>query len=224
MSGPVNPNSPYPPQPPQYSPQTQYPPQYPPQQPPYGQPYRGFPPGSPVNSGPQKPVSIVIFGIFHLVVALFSLGWVIWLSAMLAIGMNNERVNDAMNRNSDIMLLIYEQTGYVQYQIFIIVLGGLLTLVLFAAGILLLMGKEKGRDLSVSYSIGSIVLNVLSMAFQIFTGIMLLSSIDAPRRVSEPAGMMVLVGAVMLFFCLIYPALTLLFMTRKPVKDYLNQK
>ena len=215
MAGPNSPippqNSPYQPQPPQYS-----------QPPVYGQPYPAYPAQVRVDSGPKKPVSILIFGIFHLVISFFSLGWLAWLTTMLALAMNQEGARPGFNnRSNDSLLLIYEQMGYVQYQIFIIVLGALLTFVLIAAGILLLMGKEKGRDLSVSYGVGSMVLNVLSMVFQIYTGIVLLSGAEAPKRVAEPAGFLVLIGAGLMLFWLIYPLLTLIFMTRKSVKEYL---
>ncbi|MDP1560682.1 MAG: hypothetical protein Q8M16_04740 [Pirellulaceae bacterium] len=208
---------------------------------PYQPPFRpqaavvapGIPTGVPMTTGPQKPVSIIIFGIFHLFVALFSFLWLTWLTVMLVIAMNTAGANGPMagqpgmnrpNRANDPLLLIYDQTGYVQYQIFVIVLGAVLTLVLIAAGILLLLGKDKGRDLSVSYSFASIILNILSMAFQFFTGFMLLNSTDYPRSMTQPAGTMVMVGGGLLFFCLIYPTLTLIFMTRKSVKEYLQRK
>lgn len=223
MSGPVNPGQP---------PVSPNPSGYPTQAP-YGQPYGGFPSGQLVQRGPSKPASIFIFGIFHLVIAFFSFLWLAFLTAMLVAARSRMVDIDPQfdhpgliraNRSNDTLLAIYEQTGYSQYQIFVIVFGAGLTLILIAAGILLLMGKEKGRDLSVSYSVASIILNVVSIAFQLFTGSMLANSNDMPTRVAQQAGMMVILGGLMLLGCLVYPALTFIFMTSRSVKEYLQRQ
>lgn len=197
-------------------------------QPPYGQPYAGVP----IQSGPSKPISITLFGVTNLIVSFFSLAWVAGLLIWLVTwpGSTGQPMQDvripgqpsiSRYERDGSLTLIYEQTGYFQYQIFIIVLGALLGLVLLVAGVLLLMGKEKGRDLSISYSIGSIILNVLSIGFQVYTGVVLLNSFDAPRRITQEAGTMLIFGGVVMFFFLLYPTLVLIFMTRKSVKDYL---
>ncbi len=223
MSGPVNPG-----QPPVFQNPSGYP-----AQPSYGQPYGGFPSGQFVQRGPGKPASILIFGIFHLVIAFFSFLWLAWLTAMLVTARSRMDAMDPQfdhpgliraNRANDTLLAIYEQTGYTQYQVFVVVIGAVLTLVLIAAGILLLMGKEKGRDLSVSYSVASIILNVVSIVFQLYTGSMLMNSNDMPTRIAQQAGMMVIMGGLILLGCLIYPALTCIFMTRRSVKDYLQRQ
>ena len=174
------------------------------------------------GGGQKKPGSILIFGILHLVIGFFSLGSVVWQGLILGIALN--RLNDGNGITRDRLLLVYEQMGYVQFQIGSVVLGALLTFVLIAAGILLLMGKEKGRDLSVSYGVGSIILNLLSTAFQVFTGLTLLSSIDAPKNIAEPAGMASIMSGILALAFLVYPTVTLVCMTRKSVKDYLQTK
>lgn len=172
------------------------------------------------GAGSKKPVSILIFGILNLVIGFFSLGYVTWQGVILGIALNRLKEGNGFTRDS--LLLVYEQMGYVQFQIGSVVLGALLTFVLIAAGILLLMGKEKGRDLSVSYSVGSIVFCLLSTSFQIFTGLTLLSSTDAPKKFAEPAGMAVMTSGILALAFLIYPTVTLICMTRKSVKDYLQ--
>ena len=164
----------------------------------------------------------MIFGILHLVIGFFSLGSVVWQGLILGIALN--RLNDGNGITRDRLLFVYEQMGYVQFQIGSVVLGALLTFVLIAAGILLLIGKEKGRDLSVSYGVGSIILNLLSTAFQVFTWLTLLSSIDAPKNIAEPAGMASIMSGILALAFLVYPTVTLVCMTRKSVKDYLQTK
>ncbi len=222
MSAPNNPGSP------QFRPQQGKPqvPAYLQQQPSYAAGVPGGAGGYRPNNlgaggvGSKKPVSILIFGILNLVIGLFSLGYVIWQGVILGIALN--RLKEGSGFTRDTLLLVYEQMGYVQFQIGSVVLGALLTFVLIAAGVLLLMGKEKGRDLSVSYSVGAIIFNLLSTSFQIFTGLTLLGSSDAPKRFAEPAGMAVMTSGILALAFLIYPTVLLICMTRKSVKDYLQ--
>lgn len=182
----------------------------------------GYPPNylNAGGAGAKKPVSVLIFGILNLVIAFFSLGYVTWQGVVLGLALNRLKEGNGFTR--DRLLLVYEQMGYVQFQIGSVVLGALLTFVLIAAGILLLMGKEKGRDLSVSYSVGSIIFNLLSTSFQVFTGLTLLNSTDAPKSIAEPSGMAVMTSGVLALAFLIYPTVVLICMTRKSVKDYLQ--
>jgi len=192
------------------------------------------------NMRGQKPASITVFGILHLVFGvcgLFAIAGSAYFMVTMQIELQSLENQPAFNQSRsfnqtgfnepkrfrDPLQAIYGQPGYLQAQIISIVVGLALTLVLLSAGALLLKSKEKGRYYSIIYGYGAMIMAGIWIIFYSVVCVMLANDPRVLPRERDTSTMILIGFVVLQLISMIYPVLTITFMTRKGVRDYLLQ-
>lgn len=170
------------------------------------------------RSGPKtKPVSITAFGVLHLHWGVLSLGLYGYSIVVLMFFVRRTNVPP-----SNPML---DQLGTDYTWTFVsLAVGTLLTLLMMAAGVLLLAHNWLGRVLTILYGWIAIGFGMIDTIIQGFISISGLLSFGA---IEEELDLVLLLMTYVFPLCLcfiamIYPGLAIFFMTRNNVKDYLQ--
>jgi hypothetical protein len=177
-------------------------------------PYRS--PLAPAAASPSaRPASLIVFGILNILFGVLGLCGTAGSSAMFFV----QLPRDPAIPNPMLDLLDSNPTFRLFMQV-TIVLGGLASLVLLAAGIGLLLTKAWGRTLSVGYAWYAIVAAIIGT---VVNWVYLIQPLMAAMKdVEGPAAMGVVGGAVggLLggLFSLVYPVVLLVFMNRSAVR------
>lgn len=177
-------------------------------------PYRS--PTAPAAASPAaRPASLIVFGILDILFGVLGLCGTAGSSAMFFL----QLPRDPAMPNPMLDLLDSNPTFRLFMQV-TIVLGGLASLVLLAAGIGLLLTKAWGRTLSVGYAWYAIVAAIIGMIVQWIYVVQ--PMLAAMKGAEGPAAMGALGGVVggLLggIFSLVYPVVLLVFMNRAAVR------
>jgi hypothetical protein len=155
----------------------------------------------------QRPVSVTIFGILNIGLAIFG---------MMSLALSKVIVALARQSPGGIVKLLNDNPAYAAWMKVSIVMGLVSNTVLLVAGVALLLLKNWGRITSIVYGIYAIIWS-LAGACIVFVSLTaaLHGNLDRFGGIAIAFG---LVGAVIgLAFSLAYPILLLIFMTRPNV-------
>jgi hypothetical protein len=177
-------------------------------------PYRSPTPSAAVSAA-ARPASLLVFGILNVLFGVLGLCGTAGSSAMFFL----QLPRDPAMPNPMLDLLDSNPTFRLFMQV-TIVLGGVASLVLLAAGIGLLLTKAWGRTLSVGYAWYAIAAAIIGM---VVNWVYLIQPTLAAMKGAEgPAAMGALGGVVggLLggVFSLVYPVVLLVFMNRAAVR------
>lgn len=172
-------------------------------------PYRS--PSSPPPPPPaSRPPSLSVFGILNILYGVFGLcGLAGGLAVMFLVDFPQDPAfpNPALD-------LMKTDANYRLYLQVVLVLGGLMTLVLIAAGIGLLLAKAWGRTLSIGYAWYAIVSGIIGMIFNcafVFKPMMAAAKeAQGPPAIGTMGG--IFGGVIGGLLGLTYPILLLIFM------------
>lgn len=151
---------------------------------------------------------MTIFGILNIGFALF--GLVGLLFSTLVMSHMNTGANPILQQMQD-------NSMYAAWMKISIPLGGIVSVLLLAAGIGLLMLQNWARIISIGYAIYSIIACVIGS----FVMVMVFASIMSHNNANGPAGFMMIASIIGGIFGMViglaYPVLLLIFMTRPKV-------
>lgn len=196
---------------------------------PYQPPAESSLPPGPSIPGTMAPAAIKVFGILHLVFAGFALLGVAWGVVALfqppGFGMVPE--DDPQFRFQS---RLQEETAWVTWLTSAISLG--VTAVMISAGIKLLRHRSDALRWSNLYAWSSIVEKVVGLTITLAVMLPAMREIldgtltgGMPEDAKNIIVWSMVVGAVIgLVFTFIYPVLTLLFLNRRPVKEWLASR
>jgi len=162
-------------------------------------------------SPPSRPASLIVFGILNILFGVLGLCGTAGSSAMFFM----ELPRDPAMPNPMLDLLDSNPTFRLFMQV-TLVLGGLASLALLAAGIGLLLTKAWGRMLSIGYAWYAIVSGIVSMIVQ-------WTSVVQPMLAARQGDAIDVFGLVVgnllgSLFSFAYPIVLLVFMNRAPVR------
>jgi hypothetical protein len=162
----------------------------------------------------KKPTAITVFGVLNLVFGVLgACGVVFSLVSLFMATPGTNPVYDVMRSSVVLVYWTYASS----------LIGGVLTLVLCIAGIGLLMDKAWGRLASLAYGGATILfglLGILMNAIFLFPAMLELADSSRPEVAGGVIGGVV-GGVAGSCIGLVYPVLLIVFMTRKPVVEYL---
>jgi len=169
-----------------------------------------------------RPTVVTVFGILNILFGVLGLCGLGFTTLMLA-------ADNDMNplfRQNPALDLMRDNRAYMMFMKVGVVLGGIVTVILIAAGIGLLRMKPWARQASINYAIYSVVMGLVGMVVNYFLLVQPLMEKAQQLQGPEDAGAMggAIGGMFGGCFGQIYPIILLIFMCQKNVKQAFQQQ
>ncbi|MHC5033917.1 MAG: hypothetical protein ACYTFZ_02625 [Planctomycetota bacterium] len=162
----------------------------------------------------NRPTSVTVFGVLNVVFSILALLGILMAALFVAVGSAPGRFGGSA---------VAAMQSHPVLRVWAIVslpLGLVAAIVLFAAGIGLLLLKPWARVASIGYGIYAIIMAITGVVLNVTIAVPLMARTPASGPGGEVAAMAGTIGAVIGgIISLIYPTLLIVFMTRRTVID-----
>jgi hypothetical protein len=164
----------------------------------------------------NRPTSVIVFGILNIVFSVWGLFGVLFTALVMAVG-------SAPGRFGPAVAAIQTHPVLHVWAIVFLPLGLMAAIVLFAAGIGLLLLKPWARVASIGYGIYAIIMAIAHVVLKVTIVMPLMAQTPPAGLGGEIAAVAGTIGAVLGgLIRLIYPTLLIVFMSRQHVADALR--